>query len=387
MMQHMPALPFNRIQRGPRSTLGRVARLLICLVCLSIALPYAAPAQTSASAPLPPAAQQALDKGIIAAKVPDYLLAIRFFEEARKIAPEAPVIYLNLGIAESKIPGRELRAIAWFGAYLAASPDAPNAAAVKEQIAVLDVRHQSTLSRLLETVQKAVSKIPGRRGINDYEFELNFEQLAIALALTGNIAAAQKEDALFKDSDSSKIVVQTAIANAQAEAGDIAGAKITLASAIKTAGLIPSGYIKVGQLRAIAEIQIIVGDVSGAKAALTNAQRIAELIEDAYDKGQAQKELAVTQAKAPIAVSDWIETLDEEDKTGIYPYGRVIPLIPYHRVIPLNSEPFLDLRGYLKSLPPSNNPQKVFNDLIAAVNKIIAAQNDIHRMLKQQAIR
>ena len=353
------------------------ARLLLAIaVCSGLVQPLAA--QTSAPAPLPPAAQQALDKGIIAAKLPDYLLAIRFFEEARKLAPQAPVVFLNLGIAESKLAGRELRAIAWFGAYLAANPDAPNAAAVKQQIAVLDVRHQSTLSRLLETVQKAVSKIPGRRGINDYEFELNFEKVAIALAQTGNIAAAQKEDALFKDSDSFKIVVQTAIANAQAEAGDIAGAKKTLASAIKTAGLISSGYRKVGHLRAIAELQIIVGDVSDAKATLKNAQKIAELLENAYEKGVAREALAVTQTKAPVAVSDWIEILDDDDQYGTYPYGRVIPL---------NSKLFLDLSGYLKSLPPSNSPQKIFNDLIAAANKVIAAQNGIHRMLKQQAIR
>ena len=352
------------------------------LILFSVIVPNAVCGQTNATAaspaPLPPAAQQALDKGIIAAKVPDYPLAIRFFEDARKLAPAAPVVFMNLGIAESKMPGRELRAISWFGAYLAAFPDAPNAAAVKEQITMLDVRHQSTLSHLLETVQKAVSKIPGRRGINDYEFELNFQKTAIALAETGNIAAAQKEDALFKDSDSSKIVVQTAIANAQAEAGDIAGAKKTLASAIKTAGLISSGYRKVGHLRAIAELQIIVGDVSDAKATLKNAQKIAELLENAYEKGVAREALAVTQTKAPVAVSDWIEILDDDDQYGTYPYGRVIPL---------NSKLFLDLSGYLKSLPPSNSPQKVFNDLIAAANKIIAAQKGIHRMLKQQAIR
>lgn len=374
------------------------------LILLWVIAPNAVRGQANAAAaspaPLPSTAQQALDKGIIAAKVPDYLLAIRFFEEARKIAPQAPVIYLNLGIAESKIPGRELRAIAWFGAYLAAFPDAPNAAAVKEQITVLDVRHQSTLSRLLETVQNAVSKIPGRRGIRDYEFESNFEKIAIALARAGNIAAAQKEDALFKDSDSFKLNVQIAIANAQAEAGDISGAKATLASAIKNVGLEPSAHRRAGHLTAIAEVQIVVGDVSGVKATLANAQRTAELIEDAYYKGEIQKKLAATQTKAgmpvapfvvrqalpdnnlthspSVAVSDWIEILDEDDKRDQYPYSKVIPL---------NSELFLDLRGYIKSLPPSNNPQKVFNGLIAAANKIVAAQNDIHRMLKQQAIR
>lgn len=113
-------------------------------------------------APLPPAAQEAVDKGIIAAKLPDYLLAIRYFEEARKIAPEAPVIYLNLGLAESKIPGRELRAMAWLGAYLSAYPDAPNAAAVKEQIAVLSVGNQSNVLRFFKTVQDAANALPER---------------------------------------------------------------------------------------------------------------------------------------------------------------------------------------------------------------------------------
>ena len=128
-MKHAAALPL----RGPRRILRRPLRLLICMVCFSLSLPFAALAQTTAPTALPPAAQEALNKGIIAAKVPDYPLAIRYFEEARKLAPAAPVIFMNLGIAESKMPGRELRAIAWFGAYLAAVPDAPNAAAVKDR--------------------------------------------------------------------------------------------------------------------------------------------------------------------------------------------------------------------------------------------------------------
>lgn len=106
----------------------------LIIVSAFVVLLASAHAAPSAPAPLPPAAQEAVNKGIIAAKVPDYLLAIRHFEEARKLAPDAPVVYLNMGLAESRIPGRELRAMAWFGAYLAAYPDAPNAAAVKEQI-------------------------------------------------------------------------------------------------------------------------------------------------------------------------------------------------------------------------------------------------------------
>src|ERR1700694_2138823 len=99
---------------------------LIIYIFTFLALSANAYAAASTSDPFPPAAQEALNKGIIAAKLPDYLLAIHYFEEARKIATKAPVIYLNMGLAESRIPGRELRAIAWFGAYLAANHDAPN---------------------------------------------------------------------------------------------------------------------------------------------------------------------------------------------------------------------------------------------------------------------
>lgn len=67
-------------------------------------------------AELPPEAQTAMDKGVIAAKQQDYMLAIRYFQDARKTAPDAPEVFYNLGLAESKMPGRELRAMAWFSA-------------------------------------------------------------------------------------------------------------------------------------------------------------------------------------------------------------------------------------------------------------------------------
>src|SRR4029079_3179532 len=98
-------------------------------------------AQTASGTSLPPDALDAFNKGVIAAKQnKNYPLAISYFQDARRLAPGVPMIYLNLGLAESKIPGRELRAIAWLGAYLEANPNAPNADAVKEQIDVLDVK-------------------------------------------------------------------------------------------------------------------------------------------------------------------------------------------------------------------------------------------------------
>src|SRR5262245_48478893 len=94
--------------------------LLSC--CLVVV--FFAPLETARDE-LPPEAQEAFDKGVIAAKQKDYQVAIRFFQEARTLAPDAREIFFNLGLAESKIPGHELRAICWFGAYLAANPNVP----------------------------------------------------------------------------------------------------------------------------------------------------------------------------------------------------------------------------------------------------------------------
>jgi tetratricopeptide (TPR) repeat protein len=127
---------------------------------LLLAAMFAAPAfaQTPVPQPLPPEVQEALNRGVTAAKAQDYLLAIRYFEEARKLAANAPEVFYNLGLAESKIPGRELRAMAWFGAYLAANPKAPNAAAIRNEIEALDVRVVSTISRLIRQLQDLYAK-------------------------------------------------------------------------------------------------------------------------------------------------------------------------------------------------------------------------------------
>lgn len=53
----------------------------------------------------------------------------------------------------------------------------------------------------------------------------------------------------------------------------------------------------------------------------------------------------------------------------------------------LNTNPLGDLAGYLKALPPSDNPQTVFDALRATAGKLVTAQNVIDKMLKQQATR
>jgi hypothetical protein len=488
----------------------RVSRLclLVWLAFLSTVPPSAALAQTAAPAPLLPAAQEALNKGIIAAKVPDYPLAIRFFEDARKLAPAAPVIFMNLGIAESKMPGRELRTIAWFGAYLAASPDAPNAAAVKEQIAVLEVKNQSNVSRLIKTVQDAAIQLSGykkRDGLwavgelwtktGDIAAavktaDLNEDQdrsyaryaISKAQAEDGDIAGAQKTAELVRDAVH-VVDARSAIAEAQQKSGDIAGVQKTLASAQKSADLIKEKGLKDRAQQTIAKVQASSGDIAGAQKTanlirnaldksrtllaiainqiesgdiagaqstlaavlktselievvranesklgssksevqqdiayaqlrtgdIAGAQRTVDLIQDAYYKNGVQGSVATARtehrvADAPrstsdpqppirpaITVSGWLAELGTDDRGNIYSSN-------------LNDPVFLDLAGHLKSLNSSlkskvarenlqmeifrrKEAEIIFDDLDATARQMAKAQNSIHQLLKQQAIR
>ena len=330
-------------------------RLMTWLLCISLVLPFAALAQTNAPVPLPPAAQEAYDKGIMAAREQGYLVAIRYLQDARKLAPQAPQIFRSLGAVEAKITGRELRAIAWYGAYLAALPQAPDAADVKKEIGRLEVKSQIQISAFIKHVQDAALASGDNRDLalvylaelwanaGDLEMALKTAEInqgrkgqaetkivKVQLA-AGDIGGAQKTANLIKNSPLFLNEAQLAIAEAQINANDIAGAKITLTSALKTADLFElpwSAFGKSMALTAIAEAQIKVADISGAQKTLAaalktadlietvslrgyfyiataqlktgdieSAQRITELIRDGYEKSDAQKAIAKAQVK------------------------------------------------------------------------------------------
>src|ERR1700736_4306696 len=101
----------------------RVSFFLFAGLALSIALHAQEPADD-----LPAAAKEAVGKGLNAAGQKEWKLAIRYFEEARKAAPHSPIALYNLALAEGQVPGRELRAVACFEAYLLAAPQTDKAA-------------------------------------------------------------------------------------------------------------------------------------------------------------------------------------------------------------------------------------------------------------------
>ena len=339
MNRHAAAFPFNLHQHSPVPILRRSLRLLIMVVCASFTQPIAALAQANIPAPLPSAAQAALDKGIIAAKVPDYALAIRYFEEARKLAPAAPVVFMNLGIAESKMPGRELRAITWFGAYLAALSDAPNAAAVKEQIAVLEVKNRSNVSRLIKAVQDVASQIPEdtRMPTMGRDREHILYQVSRLWARIGDIANAQKTAKLITKSAMWRDSASEAITEAQFAAGD-------KAAALQTAGGIQDKDKKHAIQKAIAE----------ASAGTSPA------------------------SKTTVEVDDWLRDIG----AGTLYRGGASDR-PW--IVGLTADMFLDLGGYLKSLPPpSKGIHAYFWALQETADKIVTEQEKIEQKLKQQ---
>ena len=390
---------------------------------------------------LPPAAQEAINKGIIAAKIPDYLLAINYFEEARKIAPQSPEVFFNLGLAESKIPGRELRAICWFGVYLTANPTASNIAAVKEQINQLDVKNKSNVSRFLITAQDAAvvyfqsSKREDKSSILFYVTQLWLDY--------GDIAMAQKACNLIYNKDDKydlfyKSMAQLDICSAQVKAGDIDGAqkkmdknmlakqktnllvniayyqfnngdkvsaKKTLADAVKTANKIdkdPEGLgietnegIKGRALVGIVEAQLECGDIEGAQKAtgmITVSSykdiAVAEIIE-------AQKKLAAAQ-DAPVVIKDTInKTITKTDTSNVQKKDEVnlINLAEWIKKLdddvekddcPLKTEIFLDLDSYVKSLLRSDDSGEVYGRLKNSAEKIVKARNIIMQSLKAQ---
>jgi hypothetical protein len=126
-----------------------VAVWLTSAVSLAAALLcYGVTVARPARAALPADAQQALDQGKMAAGQKDWPVAIDYFDQARRSAlSEAQPLYY-LGLAETQIRGRELRAICWLEAFLALAPKDAEADHVRAVINEMEVRVRSNLNRV-----------------------------------------------------------------------------------------------------------------------------------------------------------------------------------------------------------------------------------------------
>jgi hypothetical protein len=298
---------------------------LALAACLNLALPPPALAQAGAPAPatLSAKAQAALKKGLEAAKEQNWESAIKSFLEARKLSPNTPEIYYDLGLAESKIPGRELRAIGWFTAYLVANPDAPNKTAINDRIIELYKVARNNAYRLIELVQDA----------------------------------ALRASPVFRDGDLMDVEQTWTYAH-------------NFSASFRTIDLIQDPTIKSGALIHVVYQQARAGDIAGAKKTLALAQEAANLVQNAERRELADKGLAwgaEAIAKAPEELADMAE------RSKHYSSRDHLTWLLESLVGGTFDDPkYLDLAGHLKSLP-SDDPQKSFYALASVATDVAIA--------------
>ena len=103
---------------------------------------------------VPPAARMALNQGLAAAEAHQYDIALQDFKNAFNADQADPEIWFNLGLASSKLPGRELDAITYFEAYLRKVPDAPNRPAILNTVNQLEAVVQGKLVVIIGEMDK-----------------------------------------------------------------------------------------------------------------------------------------------------------------------------------------------------------------------------------------
>ena len=151
-------------------------------------IPLLSIATNAFGAGIPEEARRYMMRGVAAiemAKTPaDYILAAQEFEQARKLAPDYPDVYFNLGNVQSKL-GDFASAIKSFQRYLELAPKSPDAAKVREEVYKLEYRADR---------QKLVMKLEGTwSGPNKQTFKLVIDGSRIQLKRDGQ----QGDDILF----------------------------------------------------------------------------------------------------------------------------------------------------------------------------------------------
>lgn len=347
------------------------------------------PEQRKAVADLlgPPMVQARLNQGAAAAQAGDYLLAIRCFEEARHTAPQTSPTYLNLGLAEAKLPGRELRAIAWLGAYLSAEPSIPEsrAATIREAMRALHAKSRADLARMIRLLQTAADEmfhslgprqgeelISGSLSARDLKGG-NLGEVARLWTEYGDVAAALRIAGAFQRAEYKRGALGR-IADAQAGFGDFSGA-------LNTAAVMGEPYLTASIRSSIAIAHVRNGD-------LAEARKVTALIPDGVAKEWAQYAIDHGRPIVPgrydvrlpfsrdwvtqgLTESQWLGLLEDDD--------------PSHDC-PLRTPPFLDLAKCLESFPPFDDPQQAFALLRDVTDKVSLAHHLIGQMLERQSV-
>jgi tetratricopeptide (TPR) repeat protein len=131
----------------------RMSSLWIAIVLGLVLGLLSVPAPSLAQAADPVAANEALEKGLAAAKANQFPLALEYLTAAQKADPDRSDIWFNLGLASSKMPGHEFRAIAFFEAYLLDQPKSPKRAAVEHLLKQLGLPIEARILAMLDELK------------------------------------------------------------------------------------------------------------------------------------------------------------------------------------------------------------------------------------------
>lgn len=138
---------------------------------------------------LAPDVQEAMKKGLAAAKQQDWNSAIKYFKEAQGKAPLEPAVIFNLALAYDKAGGREFPSLIWYKAYLILGPGAANAGQVRQRMAELEVKIKADINKFIAKAKEAILLLSTRDAADNCEYIL-FAQFNID-DLTGMVATAR----------------------------------------------------------------------------------------------------------------------------------------------------------------------------------------------------
>ncbi len=195
-----------------RTSIGLVLMLAgLMLVAGSVSAEDAAPSEQ---------ARMALRRGMAAAGQEEWELAVKYFSQAREEAPYWSDALFNLATACNEAGGRELLAIAWFRAYLAASEDAADAEDVRSAIIDLEIAVEGDIRRLIRESLEHAERID-----NEYERDPPYCVAIDAALESGDFEMARRIPARMKDPDYRDSHGPRAIGCAVAEAGNVEEAR------------------------------------------------------------------------------------------------------------------------------------------------------------------
>lgn len=285
---------------------------------------------------------EAMAGGLAAAKQQDFVLAVKYFNQAKAADLYSPHVQFNLALAYEKAGGKELLAIACYRSFLAIAPQAANAEQVRKKIIDLEIKVESNIQKLIQTARDASLTLG-----NYFEREAATTEHYQYLKRTWGKKEAEEEKRWYIDNKSQKPL--EALSMAQVKAGDISGA-------LETSRGIHNEEIRNEIKLKIVEVQIKKGDIAGAR------QTADSIGEKSPYKSPALGMITKYQGRSRLRGEPGKRSVKYDSKREVISWESII-----HD--DLNKLPIVELKTYLATIKDKELPETV-QTLAAAVQHL-----------------